>query len=181
MGDGDKEQSTAAIAKKSSPWPKEVKQEAKDLFGQGKSIDDINEELGVPVPTLQSWRYRYNWADFKRPVNTDAELEVFEDSISTLTSAKKQLMQGYQLIAMAGQDGVLDDELRFRDKKQAVDALTVGLKGQVELRGSELTNEFLVDVAKIIRDEVTDVVTLQRIGEKLVALGKLYNQRAVSN
>jgi len=88
-------------------------------------------------------------------------------------------MQGYKLIALAGEDGVLNDELRFRDKKQAVDSLVAGLKGQVELRGSELTNEFLVDVAKIIRDEVTDVITLQRIGEKLVALGKLYNQRAI--
>ena len=180
MGDRAEKQSTA-VAKKSSPWPKEVKQRAKDLFGQGKSVEEINEELGVPVPTIQSWRYRYNWSDYRRQLNTDAELEVFEDSISTLTESKRQLMRGYQLITMAGEDGVLDDELRFRDKKQAVDALTIGLKGQVELRGSELTNEFLVDVAKIIRDEVTDVITLQRIGEKLVALGKLYNQRAVSS
>ena len=180
MGDRAEEQSTA-VAKKSSPWPKEVKQRAKDLFGQGKSVDEINEELGVPVPTIQSWRYRYNWSDYRRQLNTDAELEVFEDSISTLTESKRQLMRGYQLITMAGEDGVLDDELSFRDKKQAVDALTIGLKGQVELRGSELTNEFLVDVAKIIRDEVMDVITLQRIGEKLVALGKLYNQRSVSS
>ena len=162
-----------------SSWSKEVKQQAKDLFGQGISINDINQQLDIPVATLQSWRYRYSWADFKKQVNTDAELEVFEDTISTLTESKRQLMSGYKLIAMAGQDGVLDDELRFRDKKQAVDSLVAGLKGQVELRGSELTNEFLVDVAKIIRDEVVDVITLQRIGEKLVALGKLYNQRAI--
>jgi len=177
MGKRDKEDKSKTRG--SSAWPKEIRQQAKDLFGQGTSIDVINKQLDVPIDTLKSWRYRYSWADFKKQINTSAELEVFEDSISTLTESKRQLMQGYKLIALAGEDGVLNDELRFRDKKQAVDSLVAGLKGQVELRGSELTNEFLVDVAKIIRDEVTDVITLQRIGEKLVALGKLYNQRAV--
>jgi len=177
MGKRDKEGDSKTRG--SSAWPKEVREQAKDLFGQGTSIEDINSQLEVPIDTLKSWRYRYNWSDFKKNVNSNAELEVFEDSISTLTESKRQLMSGYKLIAMAGQDGILDDELGFRDKKQAVDTLVVGLKGQVELRGSELTNEFLVDVAKIIRDEVTDVITLQRIGEKLVALGKLYNQRAI--
>ena len=177
MGKRDKEDQ--GKARGSTAWPKEIRQQAKDLFGQGSSIDDINKQLDVPIDTLKSWRYRYSWLDFKKNANSNAELEVFEDTISVLTESKRQLMNGYKLIAMAGQDGVLDDELKFRDKKQAVDSLVSGLKGQVELRGSELTNEFLVDVAKIIRDEVTDVITLQRIGEKLVALGKLYNQRAI--
>ena len=177
MGKRDKE--NTGKTRVSSPWPREVRQQAKDLFGQGTSINDINEQLDIPIDTLKSWKYRYNWGDFKKQANTDAELEIFEDTISTLTESKRQLMKGYQLIAMAGEDGVLDDGLRFRHKKQAIDSLVVGLKGQVELRGSELTNEFLIDVAKIIRDEVIDVITLQRIGEKLVALGKLYNQRAI--
>ena len=179
MGKRDKEDKSRTRG--SSAWPEEIRQQAKDLFGQGASIGDINKQLDIPIDTLKSWRYRYNWADFKKQANTSAELEVFEDTISTLTESKRQLMQGYKLIALASEDGVLDDGLRFRDKKQAVDSLVVGLKGQVELRGSELTNEFLIDVAKIIRDEVIDVITLQRIGEKLVALGKLYNQRAIPN
>jgi transposase-like protein len=173
--------STETQTKSTRPWSKEIKQQAKDLFGQGKSVEQINEEVEVPVATLQSWRYRYGWKEFKSQVNSEAELEVFEDSISTITAAKRQLLRGYQLISLAGQDGVIDDDLKFRDKKQAVDTLLAGLKGQVEVRGAEISREFLIDIAKIIQEEVTDEFTLRRIGEKLVALGRLYNQRSVVN
>ena len=180
MARGIKDKSVAeGQAKSTRPWSQEVKQQAKDLFGQGNSVEQIKQELEVPIATLQSWRYRYNWKAFKTQVNSEAELEVFEDSISIITDAKRQLLKGYQLISLAGQDGILDDDLRFRDKKQAVDTLLAGLKGQVEVRGAEISREFLIDIARIIKEEVTDEFTLRRIGEKLVALGRLYNQRSV--
>ena len=173
--------STGSQARSTKPWSQEIKQQAKDLFGRGESIEQINDDLQIPIPTLQSWRYRYNWKEFKNQVNSEAELEVFEDSISTITDAKRQLLRGYQLISLAGQDGIIDDDLKFRDKKQAVDTLLAGLKGQVEVRGAEISREFLIDIAKIIKEEVTDEFTLRRIGEKLVALGRLYNNRSVVN
>ncbi|MAH45744.1 hypothetical protein CMI37_07930 [Candidatus Pacearchaeota archaeon] len=162
-------------------WPKEIRQQAKDLYGQGQTVEEISDTTGIPLSTITSWRYRDKWKAYQIALTTDAELEIFENSVSAITEAKKQLLKGYQLIAKVGEDGVQDDELRFRDKKQAIDAVVTGLQGQVEIRGAEISREFLIDIARIIKDEVPDAITRQRIGEKLVALGRLYNSRTVAN
>ena len=75
------------------------------------------------------------------------------------------------------QEAVLNENIKFKDKKQASDALIDSLKGEVAILGADLSQQFLLDVAQIIREEITDQETLQRLGTKLTALGRLYNTR----
>ena len=94
-----------------------------------------------------------------------------------MQEANDKLLEGYKLVTNVAQEALLNDNIKFKDKKQATDAYLESLKGQAALLGSDLSQEFLLDVAKIIREEVTDQEILQRLGVKLTALGRLYNTR----
>ena len=103
----------------------------------------------------------------------------YDDDDITLSTVKanERLLNGFRLVQQVAQDAVLNDSIKFKDKKQASDALIESLKGQVSLLGTDLSQQFLLDVAKIIREEITDQEILQRLGVKLTALGRLYNTR----
>ena len=47
----------------------------------------------------------------------------------------------------------------------------------MDVLGIDLLQQFLLDVAQIIREEVKDEETLKRLGTRLVAIGRLYNAR----
>jgi len=99
------------------------------------------------------------------------------DSNSLANDANDRLLAGYKLIGSVAQEAVLNENIKFKDKKQASDALIDSLKGEVAILGADLSQQFLLDVAQIIREEITDIETLQRLGTKLTALGRLYNTR----
>tara|TARA_R110000824_G_scaffold25635_5_gene89161 strand:+ start:456 stop:716 length:261 start_codon:yes stop_codon:yes gene_type:complete len=83
-------------------------------------------------------------------------------------------MKDYIRIQDTAKDGLYDDELRFRDKKQAVDALAVGLKGERDLLNQNVSMQLILEIAKVLDAEITDPFLRQRIGNKLVAIGQLY-------
>jgi len=106
------------------------------------------------------------------------ETSIYDITYDDITQeANDKLLEGYKLVNNVAQEALLNDNIKFKDKKQAADALIESLKGQVSLLGADLSQQFLLDVAKIIREEVTDQEILQRLGVKLTALGRLYNTR----
>jgi hypothetical protein len=103
---------------------------------------------------------------------------IYDQTSTDLTNeANAKLLEGYKLIGNVAQEAVLNENIKFKDKKQASEALIESLKGQVSLLGADLSQQFLLDVAQIIREEITDQEVLQRLGVKLTALGRLYNTR----
>ena len=101
----------------------------------------------------------------------------FQTSADLSNEANALLLVCYKIIFNVAQEAVLNDNIKFKDKKQASEALIESLKGQVSLLGADLSQQFLLDVAQIIREEITDQEVLQRLGVKLTALGRLYNTR----
>lgn len=100
-----------------------------------------------------------------------------DDIVLSTVAANERLLSGYRLVQQASQDALLNDEIKFKDKKQASDAFIDSLKGEVTVLGIDLSQQFLLDIAKIIKEEVKDEEILQRLGERLVSLGRLYNAR----
>ena len=84
------------------------------------------------------------------------------------------------MVQSTSQEALLNDNIKFKDKKQASEAFIDSLKGEVAVLGIDLSQQFLLDIAKIIKEEVKDEETLQKLGERLVALGRLYNARLTS-
>ena len=164
---------------------KKDRQEAKELYERGVGLRDIGSQLDVPYDDLNQWRFIEQWEVLPVEIPKDIELATIEKtlvvsnedlSLSTV-EANERLLSGYQLIAKTAEEAVLNDNLKFKDKKQATDTLIASLKGQVDVLGIDLSQQFLLDVAQIIREEVQDEETLKRLGTRLVAIGRLYNAR----
>ena len=112
------------------------------------------------------------------PVLTNNNISATNDDLVLSTvAANERLLSGYRLVQQTSQEALLNDNIKFKDKKQAADAFIDSLKGEVSVLGIDLSQQFLLDIAKIIKEEVTDVEILQRLGERLVSLGRLYNAR----
>ena len=172
-------------------WAEKIREEAKKLYERGFELVEISEQLGVPYELLTSWQFIEQWdvlpdtliigedafptAIEKVEPNTPT---IYDQTSTDLTNeANAKLLEGYKLIGNVAQEAVLNENIKFKDKKQASEALIESLKGQVSLLGADLSQQFLLDVAQIIREEITDQEVLQRLGVKLTALGRLYNTR----
>ena len=146
--------------------------------------------MNVPYQELNDWKFVEQWEVLPEPpevdnfpISLDKVEEIvpvlYDDDDITLSTVKanERLLNGFRLVQQVAQDAVLNDSIKFKDKKQASDALIDSLKGEVAVLGVDLSQQFLLDIAQIIREEVKDEETLQRLGERLVAIGRLYNAR----
>ena len=172
-------------------WTEKLREEAKTLYEGGSELLEISEQLGIPIELLTSWSFLGQWNvlpdtliigedEFPTAVVpvVRRETSIYDITYDDITQeANNKLLEGYKLVNNVAQEALLNDNIKFKDKKQASDALIESLKGQVSLLGADLSQQFLLDVAKIIREEVTDQEILQRLGVKLTALGRLYNTR----
>ena len=175
-----------AVSNSEEDREKKVRKEAQELYERGVALRDIGSQLDIPYDDLNQWRFVEQWEvlPIEIPKNTELDtapektLAVSNDELSLSTvEANEKLLQGYRLIARTAEEAVLNDNLKFKDKKQATDTLVASLKGQVDVLGVDLSQQFLLDVAQIIREEVQDEETLKRLGTRLVAIGRLYNAR----
>ena len=172
-------------------WTEKIREEAKKLYERGSELLAISEQLGVPRELLTTWSFTGLWDVLPDTliIGEDAfptSIEKVEPNTPTIydqtstdltNEANAKLLEGYKLIGNVAQEAVLNENIKFKDKKQASEALIESLKGQVSLLGADLSQQFLLDVAQIIREEITDQEVLQRLGVKLTALGRLYNTR----
>ena len=158
---------------------KKARKEAQELYEKGVAIRDISSQLAISYDDLNQWRFIEQWEilPIEIPQNTELDtisektLAVSNEDISLSTiEANERLLSGYRLIAKTAEEAVLNDNLKFKDKKQATDTLIASLKGQVDILGVDLSQQFLLDV-------VQDEETLKRLGTRLVAIGRLYNAR----
>ena len=155
-------------------WNREVRDNARDLYLTGNSVNEIALELEVPVPTVRYWQNKDNWTNSKRSLELSTNDSTLDEIADTLTRSRSEAMKDYIRIQDVAKDGIYDDELRFRDKKQAVDALAIGLKGERELLNQNVSMQLILEVAKVLDEELQDPFLRQRIGNKLAAIGQLY-------
>lgn len=174
-------------------WDKKVREEARKLYERGVDIAEIGSQMNVSYQELNDWKFVEQWEVLPEPSEVDnfpISLDKVEETVPvsyddddiTLSTvrANERLLNGFRLVQQVAQDAVLNDNIKFKDKKQASDALIDSLKGEVAVLGVDLSQQFLLDIAQIIREEVKDEETLQRLGERLVAIGRLYNARITS-
>ena len=155
-------------------WNREVRDNARDLYLTGYSVTQIASELEVPVPTVRYWQNKDNWTDSKKNLALSSNDSTLDEITGSLTRSRSQAMQDYLRIQEVAKDGIYDDELRIRDKKQAVDALAIGLKGERELLNQNVSMQLILEIAKVLDEEIKDPFIRQRVGNKLAAIGQLY-------
>ena len=172
----------------------EIRKEAKTLYARGLDLLDISATLGIPYELLNQWKFVEQWGLLPESIQAteevvapaiqeskDIAVATEEDLTLSTVEANQKLLSGYRLVQQVALDAVLNDNLKFKDKKQASDAFIDSLKGEVAVLGIDLSQQFLLDIAQIIREEVKDEETLQRLGTRLMAVGRLYNTRLNSS
>ena len=155
-------------------WDREVRNNARDLYLTGYTVTEVAVELEIPVPTIRYWQNKDNWTDSKRNLELSTNDSTLDEIAGNLTRSRSQAMQDNIRIQEVAKDGIYDEELRFRDKKQAVDALAIGLKGERELLNQNVSMQLILEIAKVLDEEITDPFIRQRVGNKLAAIGQLY-------
>ena len=155
-------------------WDREVRNNARDLYLTGYTVTEVAVELEIPVPTIRYWQNKDNWTDSKRNLELSTNDSTLDEIAGNLTRSRSQAMQDYIRIQEVAKDGIYDEELRFRDKKQAVDALAIGLKGERELLNQNVSMQLILEIAKVLDEEITDPFIRKRVGNKLAAIGQLY-------
>ena len=171
-------------------WEEKLEKDARELYERGIALPEIEERLGIPLVLLNDWKFMNQW-EIPTPevpsvpaVAPKKEVEIKpsndDDIILSTVAANERLLAGYRLVQSTSQEALLNDNIKFKDKKQASEAFIDSLKGEVAVLGIDLSQQFLLDIAKIIKEEVKDEEILQKLGERLVALGRLYNARLTS-
>ncbi len=162
------------ITKSKKQWDGEIRTSARDFYLSNMSLSEISEELGVPIPTLRYWQNKDRWAESKKTLQQSSDQATIDSMASSLTRSRGEALEDYRVIQKVAKEGLENEELRFRDKKQAVDAMAVGLKGENELMNQSVSVQLILEIAKVLDDELTDPFVRQRIGTKLAAIGQLY-------
>ena len=155
-------------------WSSEVRNQARDMYLAEYSLPDISEELEVPLPTLRYWQNKDNWSSTKTALAETVDSANLDNMVDSLTRSRSQALNDYQSIQQVAREGLQDEELKFRDKKQAVDAMMAGLKGEGYLLNQSVSTQLIIEIAKVLDDELTDPFLRQRIGTKVAAIGQLY-------
>ena len=171
-------------------WEEKLEKDARELYERGIALPEIEERLGIPLILLNDWKFMNQWELPEPevpevpavPEKQEVEIEPVnnDDIILSTVAANERLLAGYRLVQSTSQEALLNDNIKFKDKKQASEAFIDSLKGEVAVLGIDLSQQFLLDIAKIIKEEVKDEETLQKLGERRVALGRLYNARLTS-
>ena len=128
-------------------WDREVRNNARDLYLTGYTVTEVAVELEIPVPTIRYWQNKDNWTDSKRNLELSTNDSTLDEIAGNLTRSRTQAMQDYIRIQEVAKDGIYDEELRFRDKKQAVDDLAIGLNGERELLNQNVSMQLIVEIA----------------------------------
>jgi hypothetical protein len=146
---------------------------AEVLFTAGKSIPDIQKELGFSsANTLYRWMEKENWMA-KRDEYFSASAKRHLDSIVTsqLADLEKKTNE-LKLIQDTAIDSIKTGKVSPKKFGEATDSYSeaVELERKIKTEGFQLS--FVMEVSKILKEEIKDVDTLSRIGSRLRTLFK---------
>lgn len=164
------------------PWPIDTRERALELYisQDTPNIPAISDELGVPEDTIKYWRKNENWVGKRKELYQSASATLVGDLLSKEVRRRRQMLKDFEYMRDVAIEGVEDEELEFRDKKQAIDSLNMAVKGMADILDRGVSVVFLQEIAQIIIEEVEDEDTKQRLGERLVSLGSVWSTRGLS-
>ena len=163
---------------KRNTWSLEVKSRAFQIFLLQEAVDwdVISNETGVPVATLKSWSRKDGWYS-KREAAYSATMEkTFEGAMAQINERRARALENIDMSIEIAVAGANDPDLYFRDKKQAFDVLRDYTKLLKDLIDEESPKVMLSEIGDIIMDEVADVETKKRIGQRLINLERSWRK-----
>ena len=153
-------------------WSEEIKQQAFSLYLESEkpSPSVIADELGVPERTIISWRDKYGWVQKRAEMYGALEEQTYNDALVQLQVRRKRALDRLDNMMDVSYDAMKEEDLEFKDKKQAFDSFIRTHQTVEGLADKEISRVLIISILNIIHEEVEDAETKQRISEKLFAL-----------
>ena len=153
-------------------WGEDVKNQAFMMYlhPAKPSMDSISQETGVPRDTIIYWRDSQGWVNKRSEMLTALAEQSYGEALAEIIRRKKQELADYDRISQVAMDAIADEDLYFKDKKQAIDAKIASSKAANEIKIEEEQKALIREIAIIIDEEVRDAQTRQAVGERLLQL-----------
>ena len=143
--------------------PKEMKQKAQKLYLEGRTINEVYEELLKTYPkeniaksTVYSWPSRNKWDEDMQEIDSKVAKKV-KDSVEHLD--EYTTLRSKALAEL----GVLD----FKTAEGAAKALDMGIQGERKVMEGLINLSFVQDIVGVLVDEIEDKELLKKISIKL--------------
>lgn len=175
------EDSPKKIRRREGTWSLAIRVEAKRLYVNGEPLSVIATKLGVPNNTMMYWRKVDKWVAERDARTILPTVLPSERTFTEIISQKQDAIDLYTKLIIKAKEGIDDENLMWRDKKQAADALVAGVKGLAEIFERNVNMVFLQEVLQIIIDEISDETLRQRIGGRLISLGRSWEVRKTTS
>ena len=164
------------------PWPQDTRDGALAMYLKQAtpSLSIIADELGVPENTLTYWRKTDGWVAKRKSLLSSAQEVILGELLTEEIVKRRQILSDYESMRDTAKTAVEDNTLEFKDKKQAIDSLNLAIRGMADIMDKSISLVFLQEIAVIIIDEVEDKDTRDRLGKRLVVLGRAWSTGGAS-
>ena len=166
--------------RKSSDWGERIRNLAFNMYisQDGITLEQISQKLGVPTSTLSTWRHSDNWVEKRRAAHAIVAEGSYEATIANITVRNIEAIKRLQQANDEALKGINDENLEFKDKKQATDALINTSKAMGALMEKEFSGALISQIVTIIKEEVSSIEEQHAVAERLLALHSAWGNSA---
>ena len=168
-------------------YPPKVVEFARELWLSGVPNEDIavkvNEKFSggrANSKLISGWSDKHNWRKTAVVLEEKALQKTTDKLAEILSNQDIEHLLSYKLLEQKGKAALEGDEVKVRTAGEALDLVDKGIKGQRTIVSNALQMEFVMDVAKVIKEEITDLVLVNRVAQRLAEVVIKYKSREES-
>ena len=152
--------------------PKKMKEQAQKLYLEGKTINEVYEELVEKYPeekiaksTVYSWPARNGWDKDVIDVEIRAVEKIKETESQRVARTNIEHLDEYT--TMRGKALAELGVLEFKTAEGAAKALDIGIQGERKVMDGLINLNFVQDIIGVLVDEIEDKDLLAKISLRL--------------
>jgi len=152
--------------------PKKMKDKAQKLYLEGKTINEVYEELIKTYPkehiaksTVYSWPAKNNWDKDVIDIEVKAVEKIKETQSQKVARASLEHLDEYT--TLRGKALTELGVLEFKTAEGAAKALDIGIQGERKVMDGLVNLSFIQDILGVLVDEIQDKDLLAKISIKL--------------
>lgn len=146
---------------KTGTYNRETKDLAKSLYLRGDSLREIARAVGCSHMAVSRWCQEENWAEYRDRIYAENAQVVAEKAKEILSGIQVESLTAYRKVMQKGLEEL--PKSRVGTAKEAVYLIETGINGLKKEEQATLPIQFIAEVADIIKTEVADKETVNRI------------------
>lgn len=146
---------------KAGVYNRETKDLAKSLYLRGDSLREIARAVGCSHMAVSRWCNDEGWAEYRERIYAESAQVVAERAKEILSGIQVESLTAYYRVMQKGLEEL--PQSRVGTAKEAVYLIQTSINGLKSAEQAALPLKFIAEVAEIIKTEVADKETINRI------------------